>query len=493
MSFGQGETRTASCLLRDAARVSGALEGADRDRTALLIFRRDRYAFSAALLGALGAGFRVTLPADTGRETVLALAQRSSTGPVLHDTLSGAPIRVDALLDAPSGATLDAFEVPPDSARIELVVSPADEGLRSVELTLGQLCAEALALVDSLSLGPQSLIFSGLPASQRSGLVLGILCPLLCGAAFAREPVCDVSALAEALDATRAGVWVTVPAQLSDALTRERRSLSGLVAVVSAAVPAEDSLRAACAEHLGLPIQQVLDHPPSGGRTRERGLSDVEAKLRACAGVRDAALVVPERGPYAGRVLAWVDAQPFVTEASLRETLREVRVGPLEPARILIRDRVPRDALGEVRRAALLRGFTLRADGEPLRMDVDFGEHEARLIDGRAEHVFHLHVPEDYAYFDGHFPGYPILPGAAQLGELVMPCVRRVRPALGQLSAMSQLKFLGRILPGDEVQVVLAFREAEATVDFTLRCRNAVAATGRLTFTAQATLGGDDD
>jgi 3-hydroxymyristoyl/3-hydroxydecanoyl-(acyl carrier protein) dehydratase len=322
--------------------------------------------------------------------------------------------------------------------------------------------------------------------------VLGVLCPLLCGAAFAREPVCDVAALAQALDATRAGIWVTVPAQLSDALTRERRSLAGLVAVVSAAVPAEDSLLAACAEHLGLPILQVLDHPLSGGRTRERGLFDIEAKLRACAGVRDAALVVPERGPYAGRVLAWIDAQPGVTEAGLRESLREVWVGPLEPARILLRDRVPRDALGEVRRAALLRGFTLRADGEPLRVDVDFGEHEARLIDGRAEHEFHLHVPEDYAYFDGHFPGYPILPGAAQLGELVMPCVRRARPALGQLSAMSQLKFLGRILPGDAVQVVLAFREAEATVDFTLRCRSAVAATGRLTFTAQPTLGGDD-
>jgi 3-hydroxymyristoyl/3-hydroxydecanoyl-(acyl carrier protein) dehydratase len=93
-----------------------------------------------------------------------------------------------------------------------------------------------------------------------------------------------------------------------------------------------------------------------------------------------------------------------------------------------------------------------------------------------------VRIPEDYAYFEGHFPGYPILPGAVQLAELVLPCVRQARPDLGPMRGMSQLKFLGRILPGDEVVVLLTFDQGESMVDFTLRTRTLVASTGRLAF-----------
>ncbi|MBX3464587.1 MAG: hypothetical protein KF830_15570, partial [Planctomycetes bacterium] len=63
-------------------------------------------------------------------------------------------------------------------------------------------------------------------------------------------------------------------------------------------------------------------------------------------------------------------------------------------------------------------------------------------------------VPPDHFGFAGHFPTYPVLSGAVQLHELVLPCLRL---AWGQVApvAFTDLKFLARIAPGDAVEVVV--------------------------------------
>jgi len=86
------------------------------------------------------------------------------------------------------------------------------------------------------------------------------------------------------------------------------------------------------------------------------------------------------------------------------------------------------------------------------------------------------------AFFQGHFPGYPLLPGAAQLSEIVLPCVRRALPALGRLKRMLRLKFQERILPGDELAVVLSVAADPSQIDFSLQRAGLVCAAGRLTF-----------
>ncbi len=101
----------------------------------------------------------------------------------------------------------------------------------------------------------------------------------------------------------------------------------------------------------------------------------------------------------------------------------------------------------------------------------------------RTSITFRTRVPEDYPYFEGHFHSYPVLAGAVQLHELVLPCLRRARPGGGQLSALSGLKFPSRIAPGDTVDVTLGFRDGSHEVDFridrdTVRCTH-----GRLTLT----------
>jgi hypothetical protein len=140
-----------------------------------------------------------------------------------------------------------------------------------------------------------------------------------------------------------------------------------------------------------------------------------------------------------------------------------------------------RGGAGSYDRASLLRVFGLGSDSRPLAFELHWPPSAAD--DAVSVSVaFSVHVPANYGYFAGHFPGYPILPGAAQLSELVLPCVRRARPGWGRLTRMSRVKFSERIVPDDDVDVVLTFAAAEPFVDFALR-RGAIAcATGRLAF-----------
>ncbi|MFM2417216.1 MAG: hypothetical protein RL385_1939, partial [Pseudomonadota bacterium] len=101
---------------------------------------------------------------------------------------------------------------------------------------------------------------------------------------------------------------------------------------------------------------------------------------------------------------------------------------------------------------------------------------------GPGMHAFQLQVPTDYAYYDGHFAGYPIMAGAVQLGEVVLPCVRRAHPQLGMLQQVTRLKFTGRIQPGDQICVELVRKGEAASVDFTIKRDATLCAGGTLLF-----------
>lgn len=75
-----------------------------------------------------------------------------------------------------------------------------------------------------------------------------------------------------------------------------------------------------------------------------------------------------------------------------------------------------------------------------------------RRTPGRVE--LDLRVPEGLAYFDGHFPGAPILPGAVQLDW----SVRYARERLGlqgEFSAVENLKFHSVVRPGARLTLSL--------------------------------------
>lgn len=70
-----------------------------------------------------------------------------------------------------------------------------------------------------------------------------------------------------------------------------------------------------------------------------------------------------------------------------------------------------------------------------------------------------IEVPSDGAWFEGHFPGRPILPGVAELTLVLEALAREARrPVSIQGIAFARLRRL--VLPGDRLELVAREREA---------------------------------
>ncbi|MBL9080124.1 MAG: hypothetical protein JNL08_21705 [Planctomycetes bacterium] len=105
----------------------------------------------------------------------------------------------------------------------------------------------------------------------------------------------------------------------------------------------------------------------------------------------------------------------------------------------------------------------------------------AAVAAAAGEHArFRTTVPPDHFGFAGHFRGYPVLSGAVQLHELVLPCLHA---AFGPVAvgAFQDLKFLARIGPGDTVDVALRTVAADRC-EFTIARGDTKCSTGRAVF-----------
>jgi 3-hydroxymyristoyl/3-hydroxydecanoyl-(acyl carrier protein) dehydratase len=97
-------------------------------------------------------------------------------------------------------------------------------------------------------------------------------------------------------------------------------------------------------------------------------------------------------------------------------------------------------------------------------MAVDFEWGERTVNDGIV--AFALRVPADLRYFEGHFPGDPIVPGVAQLTAIAETAIRREFPDLGSVKSVQRLKFMAALRPGDAL--VLSLRRRDAQVDVSI-------------------------
>ncbi|MCA9707282.1 MAG: acyl-CoA synthetase [Myxococcales bacterium] len=221
-----------------------------------------------------------------------------------------------------------------------------------------------------------------------------------------------------------------------------------------------------------------LAEPGPGGSFVHRGRADGVVKvggrrvslpqlqrwLLSQPGVLDAevaAVPAPGRGM---RLLAAVVA-PGQREDALRQAMVEHFPPSTVPRRLLLVDQLPREPSGKLPRRLLLALFGLRPDGTPpsTRLVVS-----APAVDPDDPGTFTaaVTVPADYVYFDGHFDTYPILAGVVQLHEVLLPLVGQARPAWGPLRELLRVKFLGRIVPGDQLQVTLRLVDERSTCDF---------------------------
>ena len=491
VAFGAPGDRTGGELRRDVSAVAQALPEAAPGSQVLIVIRADRYALLVGLLAVWRRGFVAAFPPEHDREAITALATQSVT--VLHDTASGAALRIAPLLAAAEAgqATTDDAGWADLTCAGRLYQRAADGSLQSASSDEAWL-QRAQQLAQRLELRSGQRCATSVGMGHPHGVLLGIVAPWLAGSAFLRARL-EGAELSRALASEHVDLVVSVPAQLTGLLEGGTPSAGQPQRVVSAALePLSRELRERAGPRLGAHIEDrsdlVAEIPLlcASEPSAERSGADeaLLALVRAAPGVRDAAVVALEGRDRPSRCVAVMGPVPG-EESSFPLDLARLRAAVAQQdarAELLEVREIRRDALGRFQRAALLRQFRRRADGRPLDSTLCWSEATSSEANAVVEHRASAQIPDDYPYFDGHFPGYPILPGAAQLSELIVPLVRRVRPELGRLRAMARLKFSGRIQPGETIDVVLQGRPGDGQLDFTLRRGKTLCAAGSLSF-----------
>jgi acyl-coenzyme A synthetase/AMP-(fatty) acid ligase len=207
-------------------------------------------------------------------------------------------------------------------------------------------------------------------------------------------------------------------------------------------------------------------------------LPEMESALRAHALVEEAALLPLEQAGET-RVGAAVVLSEAGRSALAREGRRALlaRLGEdlaahwdrvLLPRAWRLAPALPRDAQGKTPLAALRELFAPTRTPQVLA--------ETRGASGLARE---LAVPEELAYLDGHFEGFPVVPGVVQVGW-VMEAAEAVLGAPLRLAAVENLKFRELLLPGQRFRLEVEWDTPPEALRFRLAAGERVFSTGRL-------------
>ena len=197
--------------------------------------------------------------------------------------------------------------------------------------------------------------------------------------------------------------------------------------------------------------------------------------MRAVAGVREVALVKLDgpHGPYLGAVVVpdlWGrsprDLHKRTLALELRRKLLPVFPKGTVPKKYRFVRELPRNAQGKVLASELGRIFDMQF-AEPFVLS------ERRDETGwSADMVF----DPDAAYFQGHFPGFPVLAGVVQLGIAHRFAEQLTRRKI-TLKTVKKMKFTGIVQPSEVVCLTLSIR-GEHEISYTYRKGEAVCASG---------------
>lgn len=92
-----------------------------------------------------------------------------------------------------------------------------------------------------------------------------------------------------------------------------------------------------------------------------------------------------------------------------------------------------------------------------------------------------LHVHPQLRWFEGHFPGMPLLPGVIQTAWAI-EFARQYFAMPPQLRYLSNVKFMRLISPDTEVVLRLRYAAEKSELSFAYRKADQVCASGRMGF-----------
>jgi acyl-coenzyme A synthetase/AMP-(fatty) acid ligase/3-hydroxymyristoyl/3-hydroxydecanoyl-(acyl carrier protein) dehydratase len=145
------------------------------------------------------------------------------------------------------------------------------------------------------------------------------------------------------------------------------------------------------------------------------------------------------------------------------------------------------ETLALPRRWRLLRQLPLTPQGKLPQADVDAlllaprpkAPQVLEQVEVDGEWSLQLAVPPDLAYFSGHFPKAPVLPGVVQV-EWALNLGQQLMDLPKKFAGMEVLKFQQLVRPGDEIQLHLRFDPVRGKLYFTYRNEIATCSSGRI-------------
>ena len=188
----------------------------------------------------------------------------------------------------------------------------------------------------------------------------------------------------------------------------------------------------------------------------------VVAEGRASLG---ALLVLNAAGVYALRN----QGRRAVTQA-LREYLKDFCEPLALPRRWRFIEQLPLNAQGKLPQAEVERQLLLARSKLPLVIQQQQSADEWQLD---------LQIPLDLAFFSGHFPTAPVVPGVVQV-DWALNFAKALMAIPTQFCGMEVLKFQQLLRPGDAVKLTLSFDSARSKLHFAYNTAEAKCSSGRI-------------
>ncbi|KQW37349.1 MULTISPECIES: AMP-binding protein [Pseudomonas] len=145
------------------------------------------------------------------------------------------------------------------------------------------------------------------------------------------------------------------------------------------------------------------------------------------------------------------------------------------------------ETLALPRRWRWLRQLPLNAQGKLPQAEVEAlltaprpkAPEVLEYVETDGEWSLQLVVPPDLAYFSGHFPTAPVLPGVVQV-DWALNLGRQLLDLPPRFVGMEVLKFQQLVRPGDEIQLHLRFDRERGKLYFAYRNDTAACSSGRI-------------